>query len=158
MGVEQMPGNRVLKLGKVIHYQKNFKHAAIVVSGDGYMGEARAKAAKVISDCSRAQHIQEKAAYLMVVDAVDNPDDVLAVPTMAESADHVRLEWVRNGRQVRMNLGELLTLKEIAIPDGTNMVIDLYEHTDPEFGPCLGLRLKGARFEPVEKRKSKAAK
>lgn len=77
--------------------------------------------------------------------------NVIMVPTMVENEDHIPVEWTDKGRSGRINLAKVLTLKQIRIPAGTHMDIELTQVTDPDFGPAILLQLKDAPFVAKKK-------
>jgi hypothetical protein len=58
---------------------------------------------------------------------------------------------VAEPRELSLNFVKLFAAKQIVIPDGTRMMIELYEENDPDFGPAVGMKLKSAAFVPKKK-------
>lgn len=149
---------RILKLSEVKFYPRNYSDAYVRVDSDGYTGESTVKGAELVDEVSLAQHNKAKPTDFLVADSAKNPGDVICVPMMGGGEDYIELTWISKGRAFKLNLAKLLTLKEILVPEGTRMVISLYQDDDPDYGPVVGMKLKGAAFEPKQKGKPRKKK
>jgi hypothetical protein len=143
--------SRLLKLGEVKYVPRNLVGAVTTVDYTGNTGIVRALGVEAIDDVSRGHNIQEKAPFLFFADHKTNPDDVIAVPSLVETPDTIPIDWLEKGHVAKLNFAKLFTMKKISIPAGTRMVIDLYEETDPDYGPCVGMKLMAAQFVPKKK-------
>jgi hypothetical protein len=147
--------SRVLLLSKVETARKNQDGPCIVVHWSGYNGVTNVRGARLVGRVAKAQGHQEKPAYALLADSKTKPGDVLAVPEMTRSDDHLELEWVRQGSVIRVDLERFMTLKGIVIPAGMKLQIPLYEDTDEDYGPVVGLGLGATVFVKVQSRSKK---
>lgn len=151
----QHPGSAValrkLKLGDVKVVKRNITKAKVVVDSDGSTGLISLQGVALVGDVSVNRGLTSKPSHFEVADAEQDSLDVILVPTMVEDEDHIAIDWIEKGRSARMGLSRLMTLKQIRIPAGTRMDIDLSPTTDPDFGPAILLHLKDAPFVAKKK-------
>lgn len=149
---------RALKQNQVKFRPRGFKDARFVVPFKGYQGESTALGAELISEVSQAQGKQANPIYLYLVDHEKNVGDIAGIPTMEDSDSSLELAWEDKGSTAKANFAHVFALKRIEIPEGTKMIIELYEDVDSHYGPCVGMRLSSATFEPIKKGKPRAKK
>jgi hypothetical protein len=144
--------DRVLRLSQAPEANKSLKGPFIVVTSKSYMGSTTAQGARMFGKVAKAQGEQEKPTCALLLESKTNPGDVVAKPGMSPTEDHLKFEWIEQGGKIRMDLASFMVLKEIVIPAGMKLYIPLYEDTDEEHGPVVGLGLKEMRFVKVQSR------
>jgi len=150
--------SRKLKLGAVKVIRRDISKAKISVDFDGFVGGLTVQAVDLAGQASKGQGFTSKPTHFEVADAEPGSLDVIIIPTMEANEDHIPVEWTEKGRNGRMNLAKLLALKQIQIPAGTRMEIELTAKDDSDFGPAILLRLKDAAFIPKKKGPSRKKK
>lgn len=142
-----------LKLSGVKFYPRNYADACIMVDGRGYVGNVRLAGADIIGDIS-AHHIHtSKPTHLILEDSVTSPGDVICFPTMTDSEDYLKLEWGSKGKTAKVNMAKLLALKQIMIPLGTSLVVELNYEEHASYGPVVVMKLNNPEFRPVKSKK-----
>lgn len=77
---------------------------------------------------------------------------------MSPGEDHLEVQWLKKGKLAKINLARLMSLKQVVIPDGTRMTIEIYPEHDPDYGPVIGMKLQGAPCVPKKKGKPRKKK
>ena len=144
--------SRVLALSQVKVYKKNVVEAAVQVSWREHVGEANLRGTEIIAAAALAQGLTARPSHLLVIRSHRFPGDVCGIPTAEESEDNISVTWSEQGRIPRLAMPKLLTAEQIAIPRGTKMVISLYLENDPDYGACIGMKLKEAEFRPIRQK------
>lgn len=159
---EEQKKVRMLRLGEAPRLNKTLKGPYIVIDGTGYMGSTTVQGAEVFGKAAKSQGHQEKPTHVWLADSGTKPGDVVAVPEMDGSDDHIALEWIKRGKTIRMDLSRFMALKQIIIPEGMNLYIPVYPDTDEELGGAVvGWNLSKMKFVPArqgKKREGVAAK
>lgn len=146
--------SRMIDLSQVKHYNKNIKEAELKIEWREYVGETGHKGSEIISKAAKAQNLTGKPQFLKIVRSHRFPGDLCGVPTDEASEAHIPITWVDQGRKAKLSMPKLITKEKISIPRGTKMVISLYlEEEDPDFGTCVGMKLKDAEFVPIRPKK-----
>ena len=149
--------SRELDLSQIRHYKKNVSAANLQIAWTAYIGKASLKGTEIIGAAALAQNLTTKPPYLKVIRSHRFPGDLCGVPTAEESKSHIPITWAGKGRTPRLAMPELLAAENVVIPRGTKMVISLYLEQDPEYGACVGMKLKEAEFQPIRSKKKPAA-
>lgn len=144
---------RKLKLSTIKFYQKVYRGCVIIVRDRSYTGVFSAIAGELIGDLAEALGQSRKPAALDLYESKTEPADVVAVPAPEANADNLLLEWFEKGRRTRSDLGKLLASRQIDVPQGSRLVIELAPDQDPDLGQVIRIRLKGAQFEATKKGK-----
>lgn len=155
---DQQKEARMLRLSQAPRLNKTLKGSYIVIEGTGYVGSTTVQATEVFGKVAKARRHQEKPACIWLADSASKPGDVVAVPEMTGSADHIELEWIRQGKKIRMDLSKFMAFKEIKIPEGMNLYIPVYEETDNDLGGAVvGWNLQEMQFVSVGQRGKREA-
>ncbi|HLN62086.1 MAG TPA: hypothetical protein VK464_11095 [Symbiobacteriaceae bacterium] len=153
---EEQKKARMLRLSQAPKLNKNLKGPYIIIGGTGYTGVTTVQGAEVFGKVSKLKGDQEKPTHAYLADSKSNPGDVVAVPEMTGSADHIDLEWIDQGKIIRMDLSRFMALKAIVIPEGMKLYIPVYVDTDSELdGAVVGWNLREMEFVPTTRAKKK---
>lgn len=148
---EPKKGDRRVLLSQVEYYPKTFIQPCLVTPGGNTSGRGSLRGSTLIRDVSETHGESRSPAALMLAESERVPGDMVGVPTMDRTADNLDIEWREKGKVAVVDLAKLLTFKKIEIPVGTNLVIDLYDDEDSEFGRVIGIKLTSCQFFPRRK-------
>lgn len=153
---EAAGGGRIIQLDSIQAVNKNYKGAKLVINSDGYVGVILALGCELIDDTANVRGLPAKPAYVTFADSSTHPGDVVGIPANEKGPNQIAIQHSEKGSKMAMNWSKLLFLKGIQIPEGTRMIVQMYPDNDPEYGPVVGFKLKGAEFEAQKSRKSAA--
>jgi hypothetical protein len=143
--------DRLVRLSQVEYFPKTFLQPCVVTASGTTSGRASLRGSTLIRDISEAHGESRSPAALMLANSEKVPGDMVGIPTMDRTDDSLDIDWKDKGKLAVIDLAKLLKFKKIEIPDGTNLVIDLYEDVDSEFGQVVGLKLTSCQFFPRRK-------
>jgi len=146
---------RRIRLSEVGAKPKTFRESCMVVKHGSYQGRCPFRASKLIGDTAEYHGLTRTISYLMPLNSEKTPGDVLLVPTDEETDDNLPVEWANAGKEATVDMIQMLAHKKITIPEGSNMIIELYPETDPVYEKVIGMRFVGATFEAQKERPRK---
>jgi hypothetical protein len=117
---------------------------------DGYTGASSVRGAEEISKASLACGLPSPyPAALIIGQDKSDPKVLYGVPTMTKSPAYLALDWVEKATAVRANFQPILQAKQITIPSGMKMLVNVEYIEHPDLKACVKLSWAKDCFVPI---------
>ncbi|MFZ5823581.1 MAG: hypothetical protein ACOY94_04505 [Bacillota bacterium] len=147
-----------MDLSKASPWTRNVVEPQFAIRSTSAVGYGSVRAAEEIVKAATEQNLAApQPAALAIYQDPTNPRVLYGIPVMKQSPSFLSLLWFKN-RKVRANFRAVLQLKEIVIPPGSRMLIEVEKINHPVHKHCVKLSWAEDCFTPIHDRTSASNK
>lgn len=141
-----------LDLAKASQWSKNVAEPQFTIRYGSTMGFGSVRAVEtIIQAATEGRVTNPQPAALIIHQDETNPRILYGIPTMKKSRSYLNLTWL-NDNEVKASFKAILQLKEIVIPPGSRMVIDVEKIVHSTHGHCVKFSWDEDCFLPINER------
>ncbi len=141
-----------LDLSQADPWSRSVSDPQISIRFGGNVGTGTVRAAREVSGAATDANLAapQPASLIIHLDPA-NPRVLHGIPTMKTSPSFLGLTWQEDG-SFRANFGAILKLREIVIPPGHRMVINVEKAYHPDHKHCVKLSWSEQCFLAIQER------